>query len=330
MLQVNFRLTEALKDAAAAFKAAEDQRALFVVVEDETLTVASPVTTAATANLGDDFAAIRAALAGFASGAFVVLRVPEKGITQISYTPETLKPKLRMLYAASSSHLRQEANMGIKGEAHVTSADEVTPAMYGHAESDRTELQTEKEKAKVEVAAQLAAEQQAAAVGPKRPPMAMHGVSAPFAEDTTAAVKAFAAGESGPLLLTINAGKTSTVELHKALPAGADVGAIAAAVPEDTPIFALVKWAGEKVVLVYVCPAGCKPKAKMVCAASKPSLRAQAEELGVKVDRNVELDTAEGLEAAVAEALKDSAELAVDDKPSAPKQSASKGPRMFM
>jgi hypothetical protein len=319
-LSIDFGLTDELKTALDAVRAEPAKyRALVVVVDKETLTTGSPLM-AASANLDADFAQIRQALAG-KEAAFVVLSLDNK-VTLVTFTPESLKPKMRMIYAASSSHLRQVGK--IVGDTHVPTIEEITPALFGHKEGDRVELRTEKESAAAKIGEMLAAEE---STEDKRA-HAMHGLNSTVSGDVAAAVTAVFKNENYAVVLNVAQGPSTTIILDKRIEskdAGRD---LASCVPADEPRFIYSQWE-DRHILVYVVPAECKPRVRMAYAASKSSLVSQLRATGCTIDRSLEFSTTEHLEAQIAEAL--AAPLPEDPQPAAPaSKPAMKGPRMFM
>ena len=291
-------------------------RGVIVEVEKETLTAGSDLCEASE-NLEADFAQLRSALAG-KEAALVVLSIDAR-LTLVTFTPESIKPRQRMIYAASSSRIRDHAK--IIGDTHISAIEELSPKLFGHKETDRVVLRSDAEVQKDKIAEMQAKELKD---GPQRA-HAMHSMSTTVSGDALAAAKAVVASEISVAVLAM---QTGSIVLESKVPKSDSIDTVT--VPADEPRFLLVR-SDDRVVLAYVVPEGCKPKIRMQYATTKASLVAELKNAGLSIDRSVECDSLVALPKKIEAAF---TIVAADDdtaQPEAPaKKAFMKGPRMFM
>jgi hypothetical protein len=315
---VAFPLAASIREAVAMIKEPHVPiRAVFAVIENEEI-VALGKPVEATVNLTSDLSALRKRIADDKIGAcWIILKLDEKRFEQIMYVPDGIKPRIKMMYATSAVNLRNETHLPIGSDTHVVNADEINPTLFGRdIEQERVELRTDKEKIQAELA-QLP-------VAPA--PSGLPGVANPIDDAGRAAVAQFKAKEIRAASFTVS---TKGIHVDKTLPNGSTNKELVAAVPENQPRFVIVHWTDDKSVLLYVCPASCKPKERMPYASTKASFVAQLSHQDVKASKSIETDSPGEIETAVNDALNAPA-LEDDVKPIAPKPVMPKGPRMLM
>lgn len=297
-------------------------RAVMVVVDNETLALhGNPVE--ATEELTHDLAKVRAQLNEQNAGgcAFVIVKLEEKQFAQIMLIPEGTKPKVKMQYAGSSAHLREESRLAIATDTHVVKVDEILPTLFGRdIAAERQELRSDKEKIQVEIAAMEIAPQK---------PVGLPGVANPLDDDALVAVQDVKLKKLRAAIFTVHA---KGVSVDKTLPIASTATADwTSLLPAEEPRFVLLTWRDDaaSTVLVYVCPEGCKPRIKMPYASSKASFVAQINHQDVKLRKSIEVGSTDGIDSVIEEHLS-GPQLEDDVKPIAPKSIMPKGPRMLI
>ncbi|CUG91607.1 G-actin binding protein, putative [Bodo saltans] len=319
-LTLAFPLGDSLRDALDKFKEPLAViRAVIVGIDNETLVLhGAPIE--ATENLTSDLAAVRKIMP-LDVPRFVMVKLEEKSFAEILYVPEGTKPKVKMLYAGSSAHLREQSRLAIATDTHVISVDEINPTLFGRdIEAERVELRTEKEKIKEEIAKMEIAPQRSAVELPAGTQQPLNAA----AIDVVIAIKdkklraATFKLEGAEIVVdkTVDIAETSHESWISILPA-------------EEPRFAVINFREDAIILLYLCPDSCKPKVKMPYAASKGSFTRQLTHLEAKPKKSVETSSAKGVDAVIDEAL-DAPQLEDDAKPIAPKSIMPKGPRMCM
>ena len=316
-LSVEFAISDPLNKALETLKGALDQyRALVVVVEKETLTTGGELMKSSE-NLDADFAQIRASLA-ITDAALVVVSLDGR-LTLVTFTPQDIKPRQRMIYAASSSRLRDYGK--IVGDTHISAVDELSPKLFGHKEADRVALRSDAEVQRDNIAEMQAKDLKEA---PQRA-HAMHSMSTSVSGNAMSSVKEVVDGKHCAAVLSMKDGSIvldSTVESAK--------GVDTASVPADEPRFIFVR-SDNRSVLAYVVPEGCKPKVRMQYATTKASLVSELKSAGVSIDKSVECDSVSALPQRIENAFAAPTEASEDSAAEAPaKKPFMKGPRMFM
>lgn len=315
-LAVTFSLSSELKAQLSEMKQNDAIRAVICVIESETMVpLGNPIP--ATVNLEDDLSAVRKTLMERSVPAcFVVVKPESTKYSLLLFTPEGIKPKLKMMYASSAAHLRNESHLPIGADTHIGSVAEISAALYGrNVAKDREEMLTDSEKLKKEL--------EALPVAPQA--QNLPGVHTEI-EKKDELLGEFLDGTAKALLFQVT--PKSVIEKDKSFSPSTATSDIIAALPTTAPRFLLISWDG-KPVLVYVCPESCKPKERMNYAASKASFVAQIKKAGVKLEKSVETDSPASVESSVTEALT-AAPLQEEAKPIAPKPSAQKGFKMLM
>jgi hypothetical protein len=316
-LSVEFAISDALKSALDTIRGdLSKYRGIVVVVDKETLTTGSELLTASE-NLDGDFAQMRVALKD-KEAALIVVSI-ENRLTLVTFTPQEIKPRQRMIYAASSSRLRDFAK--IVGDTHISAVDELSPKLYGHKEADRVALRTEAEVQKANIAEMQANELKDAAPRVH----AMHSMSTNLSGDALSAVKAACNGEHQGAVLAMQSGSIVLESVIKT-----DAALETVSIPADEPRFLFVR-SDQRSVLAYVVPEGCKPKVRMQYATTKASLVAELKTAAITIDRSLESDTMEALKRKIAVAFEAPPEEEAVNPAEAPaKKAFMKGPKMFM
>lgn len=299
-LKVEFALDDALKEALAAIKTNEHQRAVVAVIKEEVIKLHGTATPL-TANLANDLAALRKSIeTGGVAACFVIIRLEGRGFSQVTLVPDTEKPAVKMVYASCASHLRSESHLAVAGETHITKLEELVASLFDVvAEEEKEKLMTNGEKVAKEIDKMIADDLKKEDAGEvKRAPLA--GVAMPFEDAAEAATEKFADGGIFAIVYTVGA-KNLLVE--KEFPLGATKADLIAALPAAEPRFVLVNWAEGRDVLVYICPGACKPKLKMGYSSSKSSLVAQLAHKDIQLIKSCELDNPAELEQHVNDAL---------------------------
>lgn len=300
-------------------------RAVIVTVESEVL-VLKGEPFEATLSLDADLAKVREFITKEAlSCCFVLVKLDEKKFNQVMFVADGTKPKVKMQYASSAAHLRESSRFAIPTDIHIVAVDEINAALFGRdVAAERPEMMTEKEKLVEEISKMEVATQK---------PQGMPGVATPLDDAALTALQAFRQGDVQALSFTVHAKGISVDGTMKKEDKHEEWVKL---IPEAQPRFVLIHWGAEAgegpakdVVLVYICPAGCKPKDRMPYASTKASFVAQVGHQEIKLRKSVETDDASSAEATVKEALT-APQLEEDVKPIAPKSVMPKGPRMLM
>eukprot|EP00672_Neobodo_designis_P012094 CAMPEP_0174860524 /NCGR_PEP_ID=MMETSP1114-20130205/49392_1 /TAXON_ID=312471 /ORGANISM="Neobodo designis, Strain CCAP 1951/1" /LENGTH=322 /DNA_ID=CAMNT_0016095501 /DNA_START=30 /DNA_END=998 /DNA_ORIENTATION=- len=317
-LSVEFAIADGLNNALVELRTnLSKYRGIVVIVDKETLTSGSDLFVASE-NLDADFAQLRAGLAG-KEAALIALSVDGR-LTLVTFTPQDIKPRQRMIYAASSSRLRDHAK--IVGDTHISAVDELTPKLFGHKESDRVALRSEAEVQKDKIAEMQAKDLKD---GPQRA-HAMHSMSTTLSGDALAATKAAIGGESTAAVLAIRDG---AIVVDGSVAKDQPLESVE--VPADEPRFVVLR-RDQRTVLAYIVPDGCKPKVRMQYATTKASLVSELKKNSIDVDRSVECDSAAALprkiELTFTAPVEDGGADAEAEAPA--KKAFMKGPRMFM
>lgn len=315
-LSVSFALADCLKDALHSMKHDGKYRALLAVIDQESIKLVKAFDQSE--SIGADLEVVRKAITDDKIEAcFVVVRIAEKEFGQVLMVPDTVKPKIRMLYASSSAHLRNASGLPIGSDTHATKVDDLTPAIFNQTEEETRSMMTEKEKIREKMDAM-----------PLAPaPSAMAGVGCPLSEGAKKAGESFSTGDFRAATFTVG---PAGIDIEKSFPKDASTSDIIEGVPADQPRYIVLSWEG-KTLLVYVCPPGTKPKERMPYASSKASFISQIGNVGVKFDRRIETDEVKNLEEAIAEALQDVDFKDLPDTAAPPKaHMMQKGPRMLI
>lgn len=316
-LQVNFAISEALTKAIASMRETNEVRAVIAMIAKESVELVKSVLS--TPEIEDDFAQVRDAVSSL-EAAFIIMKRDEK-LTLLTFTPEGVKPRVRMMYAASSSHLRQEAK--IVGDQHIATPSEIVPALFGMKANDRTVLETPKEAIQREI---RAAQDKEVAEAPQRV-IAMQPVSTALTAEALEAVKAIGQGKAACSLAVDGSSLVLTAAFETDVAPAAIVGTL----PADAPSFLVIQWSEDKRILAYVCPEECKPKVRMHYAAAKPSLVAQLKSNNILITRSVETSSRDSL----LQSIEDALSAPINEGPSKAVEAPAprtmmKGPRMFM
>lgn len=320
-LTLAFPLADPLREALDKFKEPlATMRAVIVGIDNETLVLhGEPIE--ATENLTADLTAVRKVMPVDVPR-FVMIKLEEKSFSEVMFVPEGTKPKVKMLYAGSSAHLREVSRLAIGTDIHVVSVDEINPTLFGRdIQAERAELRTEKEKIAQELATMEVAPQRSAIELPA-------GVQSPLNPAGIEAVLGIKDKKLRAATFKLDGGNTL---LDKTAAYAEDDAAESwlKLLPEDEPRFAVINFKNDAIVLLYLCPDGCKPKVKMPYAATKASFVSQLTHLETKPKKSVETNSAKGADILIDEAL-NGAQLEDDAKPIAPKSVMPKGPRMLI
>lgn len=317
-LTLAFPFADNLRDVLDKFKEPlATTRAVIVAIDNETLVLHDqPIE--ATENLTADLTAVRKVMPTDVPR-FVLVKLDEKSFAAILFVPEGTKPKVKMLYAGSSAHLRENSRLAIATDTHVVNVDEINPTLFGRdIQAERAELRTEKEKIQEEVAKME--------VAPQRSVELPAGVQCPL---NVAGIEAVLGIKDKKLrAATFKLEGTDTVVDKTVDFSETSSESWLAILPEDEPRFAVINYKDD-IVMLYLCPDSCKPKVKMPYAASKSSIVRQLTHLEAKPRKSIETSSAKGADVLLEEAL-NAPQLEDDAKPIAPKSVMPKGPRMLI
>jgi hypothetical protein len=307
----------------------------FAVMVDKETVVLDGQALEASDNVEADFANIREALSD-RKGAYYVLQFDGK-LTLLTYVSDALPPRQKMLYASGSVGFREDCDLA--GANKVNDVKDITPALFTERSHDRVELRSEKEVAQAKIAAMYQEDMRS---GGGVRAHAMHGTGCEVSPDTLTNVQAVSKDELAAVVLQI---ENATVVVSKAVDKNGSLDDAAAALVADEPRFIYLAWLDEgsekpRHLLLYVVPEGCKPRVRMMYAASKAALVQKFKSAEIPIDRNVELNATaaeplsngEGLKRAVSNSIATLVENPpVTEEPQPPvERKMVKGPRMFM
>lgn len=357
MLQLEFKLSADLKKSLNNM-VANNTRAIIALVGskgDELEQMGDSMEVGGT--LEEDLAVVREGLEDVGIALLILRTSKDKpDCSLLLLITAGIKPKDKMLVATASTYIRHSVNSA--GQCKITGSDyrvddrkEIVQSLFGVTEEEKDSLRTEAEQAKLEIAAQLTkeAKEEGEKYQAPRPlmGMGMFGAQSPGARQglpapTKEALEKIGkdADYGGAVVISMNS-KTSEFEVSTTVSAEDVPSKLSTAVPEDEPRFIVTCWPDEeklegKVLLLYICPPGAKPRVKMPYAAGKRSLKAALkDEAGLDVARSFEFDTAENLGALVKAEFTDvTADLeAISDVPEQkadPKDRFKGMPRMLM
>lgn len=320
-IALNFPIATPLRESMDAMKQPLAlTRALVVTIDNETL-VLSGTPVEATTDLGADLATIRKQLT-VDHCAFVLIKLDEKQFSLVMYIPEGTKPKVKMQYAGSSAHLRDASLLAIGTDTHIVHLDELAPTLFGRdIVAERKELMTSDEVVRAEIDKMEIAPQK---------PVGLPGVANPLEEEALVAVLDLKQKKLRAATFVVTAKGTIAVEKKSPLGSSDDAASWASLLSAEEPRFAIINWKDtDSVVLLYVCPEGCKPKLKMPYATSKASFVAQLAHQELKPKKSVEVGSVADAATAIEEAL-NAPQLDEEVKPIAPRSIMPKGPRMLI
>ena len=325
------QIEQALLDAIANMDR-NNAFALVAVVEDERIRMQGHAVPRSTGEEDAQWDGIRIACMR-QEAAFVILkRSVQDDVRLVLLTPETCKPKTRMLVAATAGQLKERSGVKFGHEHQISHARELSPLLFAHFDS--AQLLTESERVHKEIAAVQARElEQAPQRVQQMMPMMMMGGGGGAAPDdaAVAALKLFADGDASAVVLAY---EPPHFVAAKVAAKGASEADIVAAVPADAPRFVFLRWPGvaDQIFFVYVVPVACKPKDKAPYMGAKMPLLAAVEAKcgGLKPTKRIEVDDPALLGATIKSAMEGNEAFA--NMPVAPEQKVTmvKGARMLM
>lgn len=311
MLTINFELDFVLQKALKLFcEVNAPTRALIVRIENEVMRLHGPPLEA-TASIEDDLVKLRTviATAGVAA-AYIILKLDEGKFAQVTFCSDHVKPKEKMVYASGAGHLADGFGLGRVVREHVACVDEITLSLFAEETAEsRAGLMTEKEKLRTAMDTMELAPM----------PVMMPGVALPLSESGREMLKKLVCGGVSAVVFAVEADKITVDNTLDALSEASSsvlslTNAVRDLLPKDHPRFvvlcspkdgAATTPGKRKVLMVYMCPAACKPREKMTYASSKSSFLLQAGQHRVKFVRRLELDDVDELGDAVADAFAD-------------------------
>ncbi|RNF01894.1 G-actin binding protein [Trypanosoma conorhini] len=307
MLSVNFQRDSALQESFKSFcEANAPLRALVVTLDEEVMRLHGKVP-ASTANMEDDLAKVRDMIkADKLEAAFIIVKLSEGEFAQVCFCSDSVKPKVKMLYASGAAHLLDASGLTHLVKEHVDDVADITPSLFKKETSaSRMELMTENEKFNAAIEKMEPAPVQ----------VAMPGVTMPLTEEGVKLLQELNRGALNALSFVVDTekitvDKTLEVSENSSLSLSAILKAVKGLLPEGQARFVVLRCPTNgttKTVMVYVSPSTCKPRVRMTYAASKLSFISQAEQHGVTFSRRLELGNRNDLQEAVEDAL--SAEL---------------------
>ncbi|PWV16015.1 putative G-actin binding protein [Trypanosoma cruzi] len=305
MLTVHFRLDSTLQEAFATFREANAPfRALLVTVEDEVMRLHGKMLESS-ANMDNDLAKVRENITTEKlEAAFIIVKISEGEFALVSFCLDSLKPRVRMLYASGAGHLADVSGLNYILKEHAMRVEEITPSLFSRENSaSRTELMTEKEK--------LYAAIEKMEIAPMQ--MTMPGVTMPITEEGVNLLKELCRGDLNALSFAVD---TDKIVVDKVLEASEDllssfslsefVETVKVLLPEDHPRFVLLRFPSNEtanIIMVYVSPSASKPRERMIYASSKSSFVLQAEQHGIIFLRRSEVGSVDELQEVVADAF---------------------------
>ncbi|EAN99934.1 G-actin binding protein, putative [Trypanosoma cruzi] len=301
MLTVHFRLDSTLQEAFATFREANAPfRALLVTVEDEVMRLHGKMLESS-ANMDNDLAKVRENITTEKlEAAFIIVKISEGEFALVSFCLDSLKPRVRMLYASGAGHLADVSGLNYILKEHAMRVEEITSSLFAKENSaSRTELMTEKEK--------LYAAIEKMEIAPMQ--MAMPGVTMPITEEGVNLLKGLSRGDLNALSFAVD---TDKIIVDKVLEASEDllsslsefVETVKVLLPEDHPRFVLLRFPSNEtanIIMVYVSPSASKPRERMAYASSKSSFVLQAEQHGIIFLRRSEVGSVDELQEVVAD-----------------------------
>ncbi|EKF39338.1 G-actin binding protein, putative,twinfilin, putative [Trypanosoma cruzi marinkellei] len=303
MLTVHFRMDSPLQEALATFREANAPlRALLVTVEEEVMRLHGKMLESS-ANMDHDLAKVRDTLTTEKlEAAFIIVKIIEGEFALVSFCLDSLKPRVRMLYASGAGHLADVSGLNFIAKEHAVRVEEITSSLFAKETSaTRTELMTEKEK--------LYAAIEKMEIAPMQ--MTMPGVTMPITEEGVKLLKELSRGNLNAISFAVD---TDKIIVDKVLEASVDlssslseiVEAVKGLLPEEHPRFVVLRCPSNettKIIMVYVFTSASKPRERMTYASSKSSFVLQAEQHGINFLRRLEVGSVNELQEVVAEAL---------------------------
>lgn len=287
-LSLSLEISDDARDTLKQFSENRSTRAVAIRMEGERLAcLGAPIPSSDA--LAADLQALRSAIeAHGATAAFAFVRVGE-GVEQVTIVPDTEPPKVKMLFASSSAHVRKALTCSVRRDHHVTSIGAVEPSLFA-AKSTTEDVMTESEKANIAIA-----QMPVAPTGSALPGMGL----ALDGEAENALVKVKEGAIRAAAFAVEKGGASCVWSTSDENP----VEAICREVGDAQPRYILLAWEG-RTLFIYLCPAACKPRERMAYSVSKVAFTAQISKAGVEIAKSIETDTTEGLAATITEALK--------------------------
>lgn len=210
------------------------------------------------------------------------------------YIPDSSKVRQKMLFSSTVNHLRNSlGNQYLVSDYHTTDLSELSHAEFLRSwthPSQRSivneDLMTEKEKIRAE-------ERQGANThfsGPTK--VGVHGLDLPPTEQVTERLKLFASGDVSHVGLTIDQ-QSETIALTSEDDAST-VDQLQRMISATEPSYHLFSFQNQ-IFFVYACPTESKVKQRMVYSATKSSIVGFIANMGINVDRSVEVSDPDDL-----------------------------------
>jgi hypothetical protein len=228
---------------------------------------------------------------------YVVARAEEKDKwMMVFHMPDNCTVRDRMVYASSTSALK--LGLGAPKFTHdfiLRDVKDCTPNGYEEArkKGDEQDVLTHEERMKIE-AEQDSLRTASASVSSKM--SGMGGVPIKASEDSQAAIKAVAQGNSVTVVLHLD---PATEQLQKTAIGNMEIEGIVKQLPDKEPRFVLHNFKHDNdskkasaFVFVYYCPDIATPKLKMFYSSSKSVVVNLCEQLGASVTKQIETSQA--------------------------------------
>ncbi|MES1911204.1 MAG: hypothetical protein MHM6MM_003679 [Cercozoa sp. M6MM] len=249
------------------------------------------------ANAAADFAALATTCTGREPW-LAVLRnrasvTPQKTLLLVAFVPTSAKVSDRMIYASSRDAVKSAVGASqFEPDLQVETASDCSLKEYlswrDHANAN-TDLRTDAEKEKAEADRASKLELGGGSQGMRSLPVQ------PDASSTSALSQLKTTPASVALaLFSLDANETmhaETVKQNQPL----SPSEVASRLPQDEPRFVVYRWNspsnGTKYIFLYWCPSGSNPRQRMFYSLVKQSLSAAMEELGIQIDKKMEIDS---------------------------------------
>jgi len=218
--------------------------------------------------------------------------IPTKWI-MIFFVPEVCKVKQKMVYASSSSSLKDGLGSGhFVQDYHISTTEECTLKEYTNSigEVDQMDLLTMEE-----IMAKEAEEESQMSIGGTARHVGIQGIPVQISEAALAGLADINEGKITTCIFNLNP-ETEVLEVAENGSGNLGVEAIASFYKADTPSYTVFAYAHEhegvsatKNVFIYYCPDAAKPRLKMFYSSVKADIVTLCSTKGVSIDKQVEM-----------------------------------------
>eukprot|EP01012_Entosiphon_sulcatum_P040608 TRINITY_DN54296_c0_g1_i1.p1 TRINITY_DN54296_c0_g1~~TRINITY_DN54296_c0_g1_i1.p1 ORF type:complete len:333 (+),score=57.91 TRINITY_DN54296_c0_g1_i1:49-1047(+) len=295
MQQIDFPLTDQLREEFRNAVSSKSTRAVRVDISDEALVFVSA--TPATANIAEDCQAVAGQTVDNEATYFALQLPDDEGWTLLAFVPDSAKVKQRMLYASTTETLRKGLGVGtVTSTIHCSvkadlAWDSIKETLDGRKKATRSDVMTQRERERQQEAHAVVAEGVQTSY--------VHGVAVGFNQEAQAAITGLVSGTVHAVILRM---EDETIGVDLTIASHVQVEDLVQKVTTAEPRFVLFRFHHEHdgtslspVVFAYICPGGCKVKHRMVYSTTKASVVHTSSALGLTIDKKLEFSDATDL-----------------------------------